>query len=128
MIYLFEAITQGVWSFGSTLCTRTWYQSFYEEPLSILIKIWNWCCRKFEMVSSSIFFVHLWLMRAITLRPKRCFHWEIVFVSSKTIFDCSRNTHFSKSEETIRESFFLVFSATYALCHAHCAIKANQKQ
>ena len=39
MIYLCEVVAQGVRSFGSTLCTQTWYQSVYEESLSVLIKI-----------------------------------------------------------------------------------------
>ena len=95
---LCEVVALGVQYFGSTLCTRTWYQSVYEEPLSVLIKIWNRCCRKFEKVSSSIFFVHLWPMGAITLCLKHCFHYEIVFVSSKTVSVCSRNTHFDKFE------------------------------
>src|SRR5712692_7616938 len=47
MICLCEAAILGVRCFGSTLCTLTWYQSFYEEPLSVLIKIWNRCCRNF---------------------------------------------------------------------------------
>ena len=51
VIYLCEVVSLGVWSFGSTLCTLTWYQNFYEESLSVLIKIWNRCCRKFERVS-----------------------------------------------------------------------------
>ena len=88
----------GVQSFGSTLCTRTWYQSIYEEPLPFVIKIWNQCCGKFEMVSGSGFFVHLYLMGVVSLRLNRRFHWKIVFVSSKTISVCSRNTHFGKSE------------------------------
>ena len=65
MIYLCEAIVLGVQSFGSTLCILTWYQSFYEEPLSVLIKIWNQCCRNFEMVVGSGFSVHLWLVGAV---------------------------------------------------------------
>ena len=48
----------GVRSFESTMCTRTWYQSVYEEPLLVLIKIWNRCCRKFERVSGSGFSMH----------------------------------------------------------------------
>ena len=75
--------------------------------------------------------MHLWPVGAVPLRPERRFHWEIVFVSPKTIFVCSRNTNFSKSEG-IKNSkgkfFFLVFSVTYALCRAPCAIAANQKQ
>ena len=39
VIYLCEAFVLGVRSFGSTLCTLTWYQSFYEEPL--LLKLWK---------------------------------------------------------------------------------------
>ena len=98
VIYLCEVVAEGVRSFRSTLCTRTWSQSFYEEPLSILIKIWNQCCRNFEMVSGSGIFVHLWPMGAIPLHLEHRFHWEIVFLSSKTISFCSRNTHFGKSE------------------------------
>ena len=98
VIYLCEADFQGVRSFGSTLCTRTWYQSFYEESLSVLIKIWNRCYRNFERVSSSRFSIHFWPLGAIPLRPEHHFHWEIVFVSPKTVFIWSRNTHFNKSE------------------------------
>ena len=85
VIYLCEVISQGVWYFGSTLCTWTWYQSIYEEPLLVLIKIWNWCFWNFERVSSSRFFVHLWHVGAIPLHLECHFHWEIVFVSSKTV-------------------------------------------
>ena len=85
MICLCEGVSEGVRSFGSTLCTRTWYQSFYGEPLSFFIKIWNRCCRKFERVFVSGFSVHFWPVGAIPLHPERRFHWEIVFVSLKTI-------------------------------------------
>ena len=91
-------VVLGVWYFGNTLCTQTWYQSFYEESLSILIKIWNRCCQNFERVSGSRFFVHLWPMGAVALRPERHFHWEIVFVSLKIVSVCSRNTHFDEFE------------------------------
>ena len=101
VIYLCEMIAEGVWYFESTLCTWTWYQSVYEELLSVLIKIWNRCCQKFERGFGSGFFVHLWSMGAIALCPKRCFHWEINFISSKTVFVCSRNTHFNKYEGII---------------------------
>ena len=97
MIYLCEAVSKGVQSFGSTLCTRTWYQSIYEEPLSVLI-IWNRCCRNFERVSGSRFFVHFFPMGVVPLHPEHLFHWEIVFFSPKTISIGSRNTHFGKSE------------------------------
>ena len=153
VIYLCEAVSEGVRSFGSTLCTRTWYQSVYEEPLSVLIKIWNRCCRNFERVFGSRFFVHFWPMGAASLHPENRFYWEIVFVSPKTISVCSRNTHFGKSEGIMLQwricfifflnlSYFislflyllffslrLLFSLTaYALCRAPCAISANQKQ
>ena len=98
MIYLCEVVAEGVRSFGSTLCTQTWYQSVYEEPLSVLIKIWNRRCRNFEWVSGSRVYVHLWHVGAIPLHLECRFHWEIVFVSSKTISVWSRNTHFGKSE------------------------------
>ena len=70
----------------------------YEEPLSVLIKIWNRCCQNFEKVSGFRFYVHLWPVEVVPLHPKHRFHWEIVFVSPKTISNCSRNTHFGKSE------------------------------
>ena len=98
MICLCEAVVLSVRSFGSTLCTLTWYQRFYEEPLSVLIKIWNRCCQNFERVSGSGFSVHLWPVGAIPLHPECCLHLEIVFVSSKNVSVCSRNTHFDKSE------------------------------
>ena len=75
MIFLCEVVSLGVRSFGSTLCTQTWYQSVYEEPLPVLIKIWNRCCRNFERVSGSEVSVHLWPMGAVPLHPERCFHW-----------------------------------------------------
>ena len=93
-----RTVAQGVWSFGSTLCTRTWYQSFYEELPSVLIKIWIRCCRNFERVYGSRFSMHFLPVGVVTLRPERRFHWEIVFVSPKTVSVCSRNTHFGKSE------------------------------
>ena len=151
MIYLCEVISQGVWSFGSTLCTQTWYQSVYEEPLSVLIKIWNRCCQNFERVSGPGFSMHLWPMGAVPLHLGHRLQWEIVFVSSKTVFVCSRNTHFGKSEGIMLQwwtcfiflishilSVLLVdiycFSlgllpslVAYALCHAPCVIAANQK-
>ena len=96
VIYLCEAVAKGVWSFG--LCTWTWYQSFYEEPLSVLIKIRNRCCRNFKRVFGSVLFLHFWPMGAVPLHLERCSHREIVFVSSKTVSVCSRNTHFDKSE------------------------------
>ena len=74
-----EAFAQGVQSFGSTLCTRTWYQSVYEEPLLVLIKIWNRCCQNFEMVSISGVSMHFWPMGVVPLCPECRFHWEIVF-------------------------------------------------
>ena len=80
------------------MCTRTWYHSVYEEPLSVLIKIENRCCRNFERVFGSRFSVHLWHVGAIPLRLECRFHWEIVFVSSKIVSGCSRNTNFGKSE------------------------------
>ena len=43
--------------------------------------------------------MHLWPMGAVPLHLEHRFHWEIVFVSLKTISVCSRNTHFDKSEE-----------------------------
>ena len=98
VIYLCEAVSEGVQSFGSTLYTRTWYQSFYEEPHSVLIKIWNRCCQNFERVSGFGFSMYLWPMGDIPLHLKHRFHWEIVFISSKTVSVCSRNTHFGKSE------------------------------
>ena len=98
VIYLCEVVAEGVRSFGSTMCSWTWYQSFYEELLSVLIKIWNRCCWNFERVSGSRFFVHLWPVGAIPLHLENRFHLEIVFVSSKTIFVCSINTSFAKSE------------------------------
>ena len=141
---------QGIQYFGSTLCTRTWYQSIYEEPLSVLIKIWNRCCWNFERVSSSRVSMHLWPMGSISLHPGHCFHWEIVFVSLKIVSVCSRNTHFGKYEGIMlqwRICFFQIshilsvllldpfFSlglfpslTAYALCHAPCVIAANQKQ
>ena len=73
----------------------------YEETLSVLIKIWNRCCRNFERVSGSGFTVNLWPVGAVPLRPECRFHWEIVFVSPKTISVCSRNTHFDKSKGII---------------------------
>ena len=151
MIYLCEVVSQGVQSFGSTVCTRTWYPSFYEELLLVLIKIWNRCWRNFERVSVSRFYVHLWPMGAIPLHLEHRFHWEIVFVSSKIVSVCSRNTHFGKSEGIMlqwRIWFFqishilsvsllylfcfslglLLSLTTYAICRAPCAIVANQKQ
>ena len=105
----------------------------------------------FLMVSGSRFSVYLWLVGAVPLCPERRFHLETVFVSSKTVSVCSRNTHFGKSEGIMlqwRFCFFLIshilsvllldlycFSlglfrslAAYALCRAPCAIAANQKQ
>ena len=70
----------------------------YEEPFSALIKIWNRCYRNFERVSSYGFSVHLWPMGDIPLCPECRFHWEIVFVSPKAVFGCSRNTNFGKSK------------------------------
>ena len=98
MIYLCEVVSLGVWPFGSTLCTWIWYQSVYEEPLSVLIKIWNQCCRKFERVYGSGVSVHLWPVEVVPLHLELRFHLEIVFVSSKTFFVWSRNTNFGKSE------------------------------
>ena len=98
VIYLCEVVSLSVQSFGSTLCTRTWYQSVYEEPLSVLIKIWNRCCRKFERVFGFGFSMHLWHVGAVPLRPECRFHWKIVFFLPKTVSVCSRNTHFDKSE------------------------------
>ena len=98
VICLCEVVVLGVRSLGSTLCTLTWYQSFYEEPLSVLIKIWNRCCRNFERVSGYGFFVHFLPMGAVPLCLEHHFHWKIVFVSPKTISVCSRNTNFGKSE------------------------------
>ena len=98
MIYLCEVVAQSVRSFGSMMCTQTWYQSIYEEPLSVLIKLWNRCCQKFEMVSGHEFSMHLWTMGAFPLHLEYRFHWEIVFVSSKIVSICSKNTHFGKSE------------------------------
>ena len=98
VIHLCEVVALGVQSFGSTLCIRTWYQSIYEESLSIFIMFWNRCCWNFERVFGSIFFVHLFPMGSIPLCSKHRFHWEIFFVSSKTVFVCSKNTHFNKSE------------------------------
>ena len=69
VLYLCEAVSQGVQSFGSTLCTRTWYQSVYEESLLVLIKIWNRCCWNFERVSGSWFSVHFWTMEVVPLCP-----------------------------------------------------------
>ena len=71
---LCEVVSLGVRSFVSILCTQTWYQSVYEEPLSVLIKIWNQCCRNFERVSGSGFSVHFWPMGAIPLCPEHRFH------------------------------------------------------
>ena len=104
----------------------------------------------FLRVSGSGFFVHLWAVGAVPLRPERRFHLEIVFVSSKTIYVWSRNTHFGKSEGIMLQWRFcflksLIFYqfiirsfcfslgllpslAAYALCHAPCAITTNQKQ
>ena len=98
VIYLCEVVAEGVWYFGSILCTRTWYQSFYEEPLSILIKIWNRCCWNFERVFGSGFSMNLWLVGGVPLCFEHCFHLEIVFISLKTIYVFSINTHFSRSE------------------------------
>ena len=98
VIYLYEVVSLGVRSFGSTLCTQTWYQIVYEEPLSVLIKIWNRCCRNFERVFGSIFSMHFWPMEVVPLHPEHHLHLEIVFISPKTIFVCSRNTNFNKSE------------------------------
>ena len=98
LIYLCEVASQGVRYFGSTLCTRTWYESVYEEPLSVLIKSWNWCCLNFERVSGFGFSMDLCPVEVVPFSSERRFHWEIIFISSKTIFVCSRNTHFDKSE------------------------------
>ena len=98
MICLCEVVAQGVQYFGSTICTQKWYQSVYEEPLSVLIKIWNQCCRNFERVSGSRIYMHLWAMGGVSLRPKHRFHWEIFFVSSKNISVCSRSTNFGRYE------------------------------
>ena len=159
MIYLCEVVSKGFQYFGSTMWSWTWYQSFYEEPILVLIKIWNRCCQKFERVSGSRFSVHLWPMEVVPLRSERHLYWEIVWVSSKivsvsskTVFVCSRNTHFGKSEGIMLQwricfiffinlSYFislfldllffslgLLFSLTvYALFRAPCAIAANQK-
>ena len=54
--------------------------------------------RNFERVSDSGIFVHLWPMGGVPLRSEYRFHLEIVFVSSKTVSICSRNTNFNKSE------------------------------
>ena len=67
----------------------------------------------FLRVSGSGFSVHLWAVGAVPLRPERRFHWEIVFVSPKTISVCSRNTHFGKFEGIMlqwRICFFLNLS------------------
>ena len=63
----------------------TWYQSVYEEPLSVLIKIWNQCFRNFERVSISGVSMLLCTMEAIPLHSEHRFHWEIVSVSLKTV-------------------------------------------
>ena len=97
MIYLCEVVALGVWSFGSTMCTWKWYKSVYEEPLSVLIKIWNRCCRNFGRFFGFVFSMHLWPMEAIPLHLEHCFHWEIVFISQKIISVCSINIHFDKS-------------------------------
>ena len=51
------------------------------------------------------FFVYLSPMGAVPLHPEQRFHWEIVFVSPKTVSVspkivsvCSRNTYFGKSK------------------------------
>ena len=110
VIYLCEAVAEGVRSFGSTLCTQAWYQSFYEEPPSVLIKIWNRCCRNFKRVSGFLVSMHLWDMGDIPLHPECRFHCEIVFVSSETISVWSRNTHFGKSQVW---NFFFVFCFSF---------------
>ena len=78
MIYLCEVVSLGVRSFGTTMCTRTWYPIVYEEPLPVLIKIWNRCCRNFERVSGSGVSMHLWPVGAVPLRLEHRFQWEIV--------------------------------------------------
>ena len=98
MIFLSEVVALGVQSFESTPCTQTRDLSVYEESLSVLIKIWIRCCRNFERVSGFRVYVHLWPMGAVPLRSECHFQWEIVFVSSKTVSGCSRNTNFTKSE------------------------------
>ena len=115
VIYLYESFAQGVRSFGINLCTRTWYQSFYEEPLLVLIKIWNRCCRNFERFFGSGFSMHLWPMGGVPLRLEHHFYWEIVFISSKTIFVWSRKTHFEKYEGIILQwrTCFIFFNLSY---------------
>ena len=151
MIQLCEVVSIGVQYFGSTLCTRTWYQSVYEEPLSVLIKIWNRCCWKSKRVFGFGFSVHLWPVGAVPLRPKRRFHWEIFFCFTENRFRLLQKHPFQqiwRYNFTVTDLFFLnisyfisllldllcfslgilFFLTTYALCRAPCAIAVNKKQ
>ena len=150
VIYLCEAVAQGVRYFWSTLCTRTWYQSFYEESLSVLIKIWNRVAETFKgfLVLDFLCIFGLWelfhcVQSAISIVNRFCFTENRFCFLQKHPF-----RQIWRYNVTVTDSFFLnlsyfisllvyilcfslrlLFSLTaYALFRAPCAIAANQKQ
>ena len=97
--YLFIFTKLSIHQNGSFSCScGALLQQLWHEMLGHLIYKYLQELHKQCMVYGYGFSVHLCPLGAVPLHSEHHLHWEIVFISLKTVFSCSRNTHFDKSK------------------------------
>ena len=94
------------------------FHLFQKHPFR---KIWM-----YNVTVMDLFFLNLSYLISFIIRYFLFYSRTVVSLDCVCFLSCTLRDH--GEIETVRESFFPFFSATYALCRAPCAIIENQKR